>query len=286
MVGHCFQTDHALGVSEEGKRLFADLLQRRQDTPKGTIFDDDKFAKTLLAIQGRNEAFVNGTISDLIFPSPQKLAILGATRLECIVESVNEGWNDCHTVTPTRPQPDRAFGLRDSAFSPKRMEKLRPHLRAPGNKSDFKGTFYMLFPFYAKEVKCGLAGLFAADNQNAHTMTVAGNCLVTLFRLVDRAQDLHQQSFGLSVSHDDSSVRIHGYYIIITEDGHEIYRHTIKQFYLDQETKWTSWCAVMTWCEKYLPIHQKRINSVLDALLELDSISDQASDDLVHSGVS
>jgi hypothetical protein len=45
------------------------------------------------------------------------------------------------------------------------------------------GTYYMYFPFFTSEVKCGTAGLEIADRQNGHSMGVSVRAIVTIYRL-------------------------------------------------------------------------------------------------------
>ena len=85
--------------------------------PQISLFRDDIFKKTCKNVQDRNESRVIHDITRLIVPSAETLATYGATKLECLIESVNEGWNDSIPVTKTRPQPDYAVGFRREAFT-------------------------------------------------------------------------------------------------------------------------------------------------------------------------
>ncbi|KAE8827577.1 hypothetical protein PTNB73_02802 [Pyrenophora teres f. teres] len=62
-------------------------------------------------IDGRNGAKVIQDISRLLVPSVEALATRNA-RLECLIESVNEGWNNAIPFTDPRPQPDYAVGFK------------------------------------------------------------------------------------------------------------------------------------------------------------------------------
>jgi hypothetical protein len=50
-------------------------------------------------------------ISLLIVPSAEILATYGATSLECLIESRDDGWNNSIPLTKTCPQPDYSVGL-------------------------------------------------------------------------------------------------------------------------------------------------------------------------------
>lgn len=76
-------------------------------------------------------------------------------------------------------------------------------------------TWQMYFPFLTCEVKCGATALDVADQQNAHSMTMAAKGVVKLFRLVGREKEFHREILAFSISHNDRRVRIYGHYPII-----------------------------------------------------------------------
>ena len=53
---------------------------------------------------------------------------------------------------------------------------------------------------------------FIADNQNLHSITIAIRALVELYKVVNRQEELHREILGLTISHDDSSIRIYAHY--------------------------------------------------------------------------
>ena len=63
----------------------------------------------------------------LLVPSAQALAIRSA-KLECPIESVNEGWNNSVSLTGTRPQPDYSVGFKRTAFTEDQLKKLSPFI--------------------------------------------------------------------------------------------------------------------------------------------------------------
>lgn len=99
-------------------------------------------------IDGRNEAKVIQDISRLLVPSAQALATRSA-RLECLIESVNEGWNNAIPLTGTRPQPDYSVGFKREAFTEDQLDKLSPFIGnfLADDQSFFMATYYMYFPF-------------------------------------------------------------------------------------------------------------------------------------------
>jgi hypothetical protein len=172
---------------------------------------------TYQKIQDRNKAMVIRDISLLIVPSAQTLATYGATHLNHLIESVNEGWKRAMPFYGPRPQPDYSIGFGRSAFTVDQLEKLKPFV---GEVIDTFTTYYMAtwqmyFPFLTCEVKCGAAALDVADRQNAHSMTLAVRGVVELFRLVKREKELDREILAFSISHDDRTVRIYGHYPLL-----------------------------------------------------------------------
>ncbi len=210
-------------------------------------------------------------ISLLIVPSAQTLAKYGATHLNHLHESVNEGWNSAIPFHSTRPQPDYAVGFNRSEFTQEQLSKLEPFVGEIGSKSTtyFMATTRMFFPFLTCEVKCGAAALDVADRQNAHSMTVAVKGIVELFKAVKREKELHQEILAFSISHDHSSVRIYGHYPVIEEEKTTFYRHPIDKFDFtarDGKEKWTAYKFTKNVYGTWMPIQHKRICSAIDDL--------------------
>jgi hypothetical protein len=210
-------------------------------------------------------------ISLLIVPSAQTLATYGATHLNHLIESVNEGWKRAMPFYGPRPQPDYSIGFGRSAFTVDQLEKLKPFV---GEVIDTFTTYYMAtwqmyFPFLTCEVKCGAAALDVADRQNAHSMTLAVRGVVELFRLVKCEKELDQEILAFSISHDDRTVRIYGHYAAIDGPKTTFYRHPIKTFDFtseDGKEKWTAYKFTKNVYNIWMPTHFKRICSVIDKL--------------------
>ncbi|KAI0204450.1 hypothetical protein F4808DRAFT_474971 [Astrocystis sublimbata] len=266
-----FMVKSKLDVTSGTKTLCKDLLESKQTFPESSLFRDDLFDSTCQKIQNRNEARVIQDISRLIVPSAESLATYGAERLESLTESVNEGWNNSIPLTGTRPQPDYSVGFRRDAFTDNQLIKLSPFIGEflGGDLSFFMGTYYMYFPFLACEIKCGASALDVADRQNAHSMTMAARAIVELFRLVKREEEVHRQILSFSISHDQRSVRIYGYYPVIDKKGTKYYRHPIHTFdftALDGKEKWTAYRFAKNVYDTWMPDHFKRICSAIDQL--------------------
>ena len=253
------------------KDLCQTLLGTEQTVPQDSLFRDDLFKKTCRDIQDRNEAMVIRDIGLLIVPSAQTLAKYGATHLNHLYESVNEGWNSAISFHGTRPQPDYSVGFDRSAFTEQQLKKLEPFVGEIGSKitTYFMATTRMFFPFLTCEVKCGAAALDVADRQNAHSMTVAVKGIVELYKAVKREKELHQEILAFSISHDHSTVRIYGHYAIIENDKTTFYRHPIKKFDFTSEEgkdKWTALTLTKNIYDIWKPIQHERICSAIDDL--------------------
>ena len=258
------------GVTEESEKLCQTLLDSKQDLPKDTIFRDDIFEDSCERLRGKNEARIFKDCTPLIAPWAEAHATLSGTRdLDIAVESVNEGWNNSNPITKPRPQPDYAVGFKRSAFSEDQLQKLQPFLGDPSFSSYFMGTYYMHFPFFTCEVKCGSAGLDIADRQNLHSMTLAVRGIVELFRLVNRAEELHRQVLAFSISHDHETVRIYGHFPVIEGNRVTYWRYPLRKYDFTERKgmeKWTAYTFVKNVYDLWMPTLLKKISSAIDDL--------------------
>ncbi|KAL8682041.1 MAG: hypothetical protein Q9186_001917, partial [Xanthomendoza sp. 1 TL-2023] len=71
--------------------LYQTLLETEQTVPQDSLFRDDLFKRTYRQLQDRNEAMIIRDIGLLIVPSAQNLATYGATHLNHLHETTNEG---------------------------------------------------------------------------------------------------------------------------------------------------------------------------------------------------
>jgi hypothetical protein len=258
------------GVTEASERLCQALLDSKQSLPNDSIFRDDIFDDSCERLRGKNEARIFKDCTPLIAPWVEAYATLSANRdLDVAIESVNEGWNSSNPITKPRPQPDYAVGFRRSAFSEDQLQKLQPFLGEPSSSSYFMGTYYMHFPFFTCEVKCGSAGLDIADRQNLHSMTLAVRGIVELFRLANRAQELHRQVLTFSISHDHETVRIYGHFPVIEGTRVTYWRYPLRKYDFTERKgmeKWTAYTFVKNVYDIWMPTLLKKISSAIDDL--------------------
>ncbi|KAK0361556.1 hypothetical protein LTR94_022874 [Friedmanniomyces endolithicus] len=257
------------GVTKASQGWCKDMLERQQTYPQDTLFREDFFSSTCESVQDKNETRVIRDVALLIVPSAEVLSIRGATHLQCLIDSVNEGWNNSITITRTRPQPDFAVGFRREAFTQDQLDRMHPIVGDFNDQSYFMATWYMYFPFLTCEVKCGAAALDIADRQNAHSTAIAVRAVVELFRTVKREQELHREILAFSISHDHCSARIYGYYAEFGGTETKFYRHTVHKFdftALGGKEKWTAYKFTKNVYDHWMPMHFERICSAIDQI--------------------
>ena len=251
------------------KDLCQTLLERDQTVPQNSLFRDDIFKKICREIEDRNEAKIIQDITRLIVPSVIHLALYGARHLDHLIESVNEAWTSSIPVEGPRPQPDYSVAFKRSAFTDEQLKRLDTLIGSVFDTSFFVATYRMYFPFLTCEVKCGAAALDIADRQNAHSMTLAVRGVVELYRAVKREKELHREILAFSISHDSATVRIYGHYPVFDGNKTTFYRHPIRMFdfrELEGKEKWTAYKFTKNVYDIWMPIHLKRICSVVDEM--------------------
>jgi hypothetical protein len=116
----------------------------------------------------------------------------------------------------------------------------------------------MHFPFFTCEVKCGLVGLDIADRQYLHSMTLSVRAIVELFRLVDRAEELHRDIVAFSISHDNETLRIYGHFPVIEGTKTTYWRYPLRKYDFTKRKgreKWTAYTFVKNIYDLWIPIH-------------------------------
>lgn len=218
-------------TSADSDTFCQSLLKTECRIPKNTLLSDDVYRDAIADLQERNESRVIQDIGRLFVPSVETLARISEKRFRVFVESVNEAWDCCYPLIDPRPQPDYAVGFGRSGLSEGRIIKLQPLIQDdPTFRSDYKSTYYMYFPFFSTEVKCGTAGLVVADRQNGHTMGVTVRGILSLYRLAGKESQLHNRPVAFSVSHDHRTVRLTGWGPVIDGEFYTVHPLTIHAF--------------------------------------------------------
>lgn len=269
-----YMNESEVGVTEASLSVCGTLLGSAQTVPKDSLFGDDVFQATCEKVQNKNEARVIRSITPFIVPSVEDLATLGATHLKHLIEGVNECWTGNIAVEGPLPKPDYSVGFKRSAFTRQQLKKLDPLFGSIFDTSLFVATCQMYFPFLTCEVKCGAASLDIADRQNAHSMTIAVRALIELYKAARREKELDRQILAFSISHDNTSVRIFGHYLVIQEDKTTtFYRHSIHAFdftALNGKEKWTAYKFIKNVYDIWIPIQHKRICMAIDLMPDIN----------------
>jgi len=220
-----------LPVSDDSQNLCQSLLKTKCHIPEDTLLSDESYRDAIADLQERNESRVIQDVGRLFVPSVQTLAKRGEDRFRVFVESVNEAWDCCYPLIDPRPQPDYAVGFGRSGLTEARINKLQPLIRDdPTFQSDYTATYYMYFPFFATEVKCGTSGLVIADRQNGHTMGVCINGILSIHRLAGKENQLHNKPVVFTAAHDHRMLRLTGWGAVIDGDCYTVHPLTIHSF--------------------------------------------------------
>ena len=265
-------------------KLCKELQEKQVDTPNNSNFADDRYQYTFENMRDRNETRVIRDIALLIVPSAEQLGF-DDKSLQVLAESTNEGWNLADPITAVRPQPDFSVGYKRAAFTERQLDKLRPALGDSRTQvSRLRATWYIYFPFLSCEVKCGAGGLDIADRQNAHSMGIAVRAIVDLYRLAGREKELNRKILAFSISHDNRSVRVYGYYAVILsaeEDAQEeeasqpesnealsitFHRYSIFGLDLQHGDRWKTYKFVNSIYNSWAPDHLQNIRAIIDSL--------------------
>ena len=98
--------DLELDVSDESETFCQNLLKTECRIPDDTLLGDDVYRDTISDLQERNESRVIQDTGRLLVPPVQTLAKVSEKRYAVFVESVNEAWDCCYSLSDPRPQPD------------------------------------------------------------------------------------------------------------------------------------------------------------------------------------
>lgn len=265
-------------ISDDNDIFCQSLLKTECRIPEDSLLREDIYRATVADLAERNESRVIQDVGRLYVPSVQTLAKIGEKRFGVFVESVNEGWDCCYSLIDPRPQPDYAVGFGRAGLSEARINKLHPLIKDdPTFQSNHKATYYMYFPFFSTEVKCGTSGLVVADRQNGHTMGVSVHSIVSLYRLAGKELELHNTPIAFSISHDHRMVILTGWGPVFDGDFYTVQSFPIHSFdvtALKGQELWTPRKFTIGVYEYGLNLLEK-LNAVIDELppdLNLDIV--------------
>lgn len=266
---HLYMFEHREGVVEESLATFHRLFTFYFPLPTGTIFDDHAFERTCMRLATINAAALTRQIADLLVPSAEAAVDLGYPAFEHLTVSIGETWTHCISFNTFQPQPDFAVGFARDAFTMEQYQKLEQLIGGYDDKSYFRGSASMYFPFLVCEVRGADETLDIAEQQNTHNAALCVRSVVELFKLVQRQHEIDRVILAISILHDNSLVQIHGHYAEIGHDYTSYFRTTLAEFYFtspDGTEKWTCYRFVMALYADWAPAHFRWLASAIDDL--------------------
>ena len=285
-------------ISDNCRRLCNSILEADYPPPQGPLFQRDKLLKVLDQVQFRNEARVVRDITPIVVPSAELLFISDQPGLEHITEAMNAEWVQCDTLCGPRPKPDFVAGISPSAFSKEDKEKLKMnHTSACPNL--FPENMY--YPFLICEVKGSDRPIQEAERQAMHSASIAARAIIQLYRKISSAEQLNRQILTISVSHNNTTVKVFGHFAQIDEEHITFFRHRIYAADFAADFASRDWAKAYKITRgiysRFFPKHLERITSALPKLrqralesftshLGLDSSAEESSQEVTPSATS
>ncbi|KAL4963222.1 uncharacterized protein BDV14DRAFT_202052 [Aspergillus stella-maris] len=272
-----FLSEHNYDITEKENQFCQRSLSQSFETPRGTLFHDCTFRHLNKRMETRNEIGVTTLIHLLLVPSAEFEILRGKVTFKELVDSFDERWDGTASLAEEEhltlwlpdPQPDHSVGFSDNAFTKAQLNKLAPFLGGLNDKSAFKGTIDMLFPFFVVEAKSSKDSLIIADHQNGLSMTCALKGVVSLFQLAERAQQLHRKILGFSITYNHDIVYIFAHYPVISDRKVTYHRREVKTFSFadrDGSNRWISRSFVLAMYRDWVPRHFELLCSAVEAL--------------------
>ena len=285
-------------ISDDSRRLCNSILEGDYPPPQGPLFQRDKLLKVLDQVQFRNEARVVRDITPIVVPSAELLFISDQPGLEYITEAMNAEWVQCDTLCGPRPKPDFVAGISPSAFTREEKEKLKMnHTSACPNL--FPENMY--FPFLICEVKGSDRPIQEAERQAMHSASIAARAVIQLYRKISSAEQLNRQILTISVSHNNTTIKVFGHFAHIDNEHITFFRHRIyaADFAADFASRdWAKAYKITRGIyDQFFPKHLERVASALPKLrqralqsftsqLGLDSGAEDSSQEATPSATS
>jgi hypothetical protein len=190
------------GVADEARQLCKDLCKAIEAVPKDTPFRDIPLSRFARAWPGamRLKFSESYCILSCLLQSGLPSKMMKNSR-------DSSGWSKASMRSP--PKPDYCVGFKRGVFTDLQLQKLRQWTgnTCKGDTSLLMATSTMHFPFLACEVKCGREALDVADNQNAHSITIALGGMVQLSKLLVEALRLIVRSLALHPFRENARLR-------------------------------------------------------------------------------
>ncbi|KAK8152330.1 hypothetical protein BC567DRAFT_267899 [Phyllosticta citribraziliensis] len=267
-------------LSDASAALCRSLLQSKEPTPTGTLFDDEFFKKICKELKYESKTKLVSYVGSLLVPSVAELRARGEPGLDILTETVRQTWRRCIPVFPPSPVPDFSVGFYRRALGAEREAKLWPYLGEAPETSPFAATTNMLFPF----LNVAAIGTRSSERMNAteaglqstHCAIIAMRSVIELFRCVSRAHEINGEILAFSVTYDTRWIQIYGHYADVSERNVHFYRHDIlsnpwvyRESSADTD-RWLSYQFIKSLYKDWAPRQLQRICSAIDDLPSWD----------------
>jgi hypothetical protein len=216
--------EHGARVTEDCKQLWKDIRDADFALPENPLFQKERLLQVLDRVRFRNEARVVRDITPVIVPSAELLHIDGHQDLPCVTESMNAQWDNIATLCGPMPKPDFVGGISPSAFTADQREKLKMHHTAHCPNLFPESMYY---PFLICEVKSSDKPIREAERQAMHSASIAANAIVQLYKKISQAHELNHKILTVSVSHNNTTVKVYGHFARVEDDKITFFRHRI-----------------------------------------------------------
>ncbi|RFU78778.1 hypothetical protein TARUN_3484 [Trichoderma arundinaceum] len=262
-----FMCEFPQGLTAESEGLCRELLEKEQEPPKNSLFDDDVIERTCARLAGKNETSIFRDITPLVAPSVEILATRGEEQLSILCESTNEVWTYSQPLLRLQPQPSYAVGFKAQAFTEEQFRKVTEFFedKCTTETSPLMGTSYMFFPCFSVEI----GPLEIAQRQNTHNMTVGMRAVVDIFRAINREGEVHRQALGFSISHNARQVQIVAHYPVISGEATQFYQQVIHSFdFADPKCmdKWAGYRFTRNLYDVWMPAQFDWIRTAINGL--------------------
>jgi hypothetical protein len=290
--------EHRARVTEDCKQLWKDIRDADFALPESPLFHKERLLQVLDRVRFRNEARVVRDITPVIVPSAELLHIDGHQDLPCVTESMNAQWDNIATLCGPMPKPDFVAGISPSAFTADQREKLKMHHTAHCPNLFPESMYY---PFLICEVKSSDKPIREAERQAMHSASIAANAIIQLYKKISQAHELNQRILTVSVSHNNSTVKVYGHFARIEDDKITFFRHRIyvADFAADLAEAddaisrtsadfWKAYKIIRGVYQRFFPKHLERIASAVSKLRDraLESFTSQLELDSSVEGAS
>lgn len=272
------------GVDKANEDLLNSLETKSHDPPNEPQYDAKALQMLLEGLSNKNEVMVIHELHDLVCPPAERLSIIYSEDKELgpiyktFVDYRDEPWTKPPQLIAgfPEPKPDYCVGFRHDVFDDHEQDVLAT---LPNVMRSFMTAGKIYFPFLTCEAKSTKDLVKFAENQNAYAMMVAVSSTFDLFRAAGKEQSVHRKVLGFSISYNDRTVLVDGYYPVVTGRGLSIYRTRRLQMFIpptDSDTR-RSWRFVRNIYEVWAPQHLQDLKDAIKAAQSISRVAGSGS---------